>query len=309
MQRVDVWDGRMPTLFEGETPIDLDNVRALVDSQCQQWRGLPLRPMTTSGTEHTTYRLGDDLLVRVPRDAEAEAGLRKEIDWLPRLRQRVTLEMPVIEHVGQPTDTYPHIWTVNHWVTGEDASARVLSGAVPSSWADTLAEIVASFRDVDLSTVTPEHLPRGQRGGQLAERADRLAERTDPVSGPLDPTSISGLIDDAIAAGTPDPGPVLLHADLIPGNLVVRDGQLVGLLDFGTLTTGYAAWDLTPAWWVLDRAGRERFRQVLDVDDVSWSWGRAFAAIQGLMADWFYAPRGHDLAPLGARAVAQALAD
>lgn len=309
MQHIDVWDGHMPTLFEGETPIDLDTVRSFVSAQCPQWRDLPLRAMTTSGTEHTTYRLGDDLLVRVPRDADAEAGLRKEIAWLPRLRRHSTLEMPIIEHVGQPTAAHPHTWTVNRWISGDDASARVLAGDIPEEWADTLAELVTTLRSANLGAVAPADLPQGQRGGHLEGRIEALRSATDPVSGPLDSTRIAPLLDDALSAGTPDPGPFLLHADLIPGNLVMRENQLVGLLDFGTLTTGYAAWDLTSAWWVLDGAGRTRFRELLEVDDVSWAWGRAFAASQGLMAEWFYAPRGHALAPLGARAVAEALSD
>lgn len=304
-----MWDGLVPTLFEDETPVDLGIVRALVDDQCPQWRDLPLRAMSTSGTEHTTYRLGEELLVRVPRDASAEDGLSKEIDWLPRLRDRVALDMPVIEHVGTSSATYPHLWTINRWVTGEDASARVLGGDIPSSWADVLAELVASLRTVDLRELAPDDLPQGLRGGHLHDRVEALQGRTDPVSGPLDPSPVMGLLEAALAAGAPEPGPVLLHADLIPGNLVVRDDRLSGLLDFGTLTTGYAAWDLTPAWWVLDRAGRERFRALLDVDDVSWAWGRAFAASQGLLAHWVYAPRGHALAPLGTRAVTEALAD
>ncbi|EAP99366.1 putative aminoglycoside phosphotransferase [Janibacter sp. HTCC2649] len=299
----------MPTLFEGETPVDLDTVGSFVAQQCPQWGHLPLRAMTTSGTEHTTYRLGDELLVRVPRDASSEAGLRKEIDWLPRLRDGVDLEMPVIEHVGAPSLDYPHTWTINRWVSGEDASARVLAGDVPSSWADVLAELVASLRAVDLREFAPHELPQGQRGGHVRCRVEALHGQTDPMSGPLDPTPVMGLMEAALDAGAPAPEPVLLHGDLIPGNLVVRNGRLSGLLDFGTLTTGYAAWDLTPAWWVLDRSGRERFRELLEVDDVSWAWGRAFAASQGLLADWVYAPRGHALAPLGARAVAEALAD
>ena len=309
MQRVGVWDGHMATRSAGESPPHRDMVRSLVDSQCPWWTQLPLNAMATSGTEHTTYRLGEELVVRVPRDTSAEAGLRREIDWLPRVRGRLALELPVIEHVGEPSSACPHVWTVNRWVSGEDACVPVLSEHVPLTWADALAEVVTSLRTFDLTAIPHDHLPMGARGGHLCDRLERLDTTTDPVSGPLDASTIRGLITDALAAGTPPLRPVLLHADLIPGNLVVRERQLIGLLDFGTLTTGYAAWDLTPAWWVLDRAGRQRFRELLGVDDVSWAWGRALAATQGALAQWFYAPRGHALAPLGARAVAQALDD
>lgn len=299
----------MPALFDGETPVSDELVRSLLDAQCPQWQDLSLRPMTTSGTEHTTYRLGDRLVVRVPRHADAEAGLRKEIDWLPRLRGRLPLEVPDVEHVGEPQGDYPHAWTVNRWIEGEDVASRVLSGAVPAGWAETLAATVVALRAVRLDDVPPELWPRGSRGGHLRERAGGLEGADDVLSGPLDPTPVRAVVDHALSAGTPDPTTVLLHADLIPGNLVARGDELVGLLDFGTLTTGYAATDLTPAWWVLDGAGRERFRALLEVDDVAWAWGRACAAIQGHLAHWIYQPRGHGLAPLGARAVAEVLGD
>ncbi|MBK6886364.1 MAG: phosphotransferase [Tetrasphaera sp.] len=110
--------------------------------------------------------------------------------------------------------------------------------------------------------------------------------------------------------GAAPPERVLLHADLIPGNLVVRDGRIVGLLDLGTLTTGYPAWDLTCAWWVLDARGRERLRAglELDPDDPSWLWGRAFGLLQGTGARWYYEAKGHPLAALGARTVEHAIA-
>ena len=215
----------------------------------------------------------------------------------------------MVEHVGEPTEGCPHAWTVNRWIDGEDVATRVLSGTVPVAWADTLAETLSALRDIDLTAVPQDDWPHGSRGGHLRDRAAGLDQADDAVSGPLDATPVRGIVDEALLAGTPDGSCVVLHADLIPGNLVARGDELVGLLDFGTLTTGYAATDLTPAWWVLDHAGRERLRALLEVDDVSWAWGRAFAAIQGHLAHWIYAPRGHALAPLGARAVAEARRD
>lgn len=296
----------MPTLFEGQTPADVDVVRALVDGQCPRWRDLPLTSMETSGTEHSTYRLGAGLLVRLPRDASAEQGLHKEIEWLPRLRGHLGLELPVVEHVGSPGPGFPHAWTVNRWVAGEDASSRVLAGDVPLSWAEDLATLVARLRAVDLGAVPAALLPRGARGGHLRDRVRGLEHQSDVLAGPFDPSPVRELVEQALTTGDPTGEPVLLHADLIPGNLVVSQGHLTGLLDLGTLTTGCAAWDLTPAWWVLDRVGRDRFRSVLDVDDVSWAWGRALAAVQGALAAWVYTPRHHPLAPLGARALTEA---
>ncbi len=296
-------------LHEGETPVSEDTVRGLLRDQCPAWAVLPLRLLRTSGTEHTIWRLGDGLLVRIPRHTDAESGLVKEVDWWPRLRGVLPIETPEVVHLGSPTPDYPHAWAVNSWLAGEDCATTVLSGAVPSEWADTLAEVILALRAVDLGALPPASLPRGARGGHLRERISGLDEARDWLR-----TRSEGAAADAVVAAAaavePDRQRVLLHADLIPGNLVVRDGRIVGLLDLGTLTTGYPAWDLTCAWWVLDARGRERLRGALELhpDDPSWLWGRAFGLLQGNGARWYYEAKGHPLAALGARAVEQAIA-
>lgn len=294
--------------LEGDGAEDAAVVRALLDSQSPQWGGLPLQPMTTSGTEHATYRLGDDHVVRVPRDVDAEQGLRKEVAWLRRVADHLPVDVPVVEHVGEHAPVTGGAWAVNRWVPGEDVAERVLAGDIPLGWADSIAAILMALRAFDLNAVAQSQWPRGSRGGHLRERVAVLNGQVDPLAGPLDPTPVAGVVEAALRSGTPDARAVLLHADLIPGNLVAQGNRLTGLLDFGTLTTGFAAWDLTPAWWVLDAPARQRLRELLDVDDTSWAWGRAFAAAQGLLADWYYRPRRHALAPLGARAVSEALA-
>lgn len=296
-------------LHEGETPVTEGTVRGLLRDQCPAWAALPLRLLRTSGTEHTTWRLGDRLLVRMPRHTDAELGLVKEVGWWPRLRGVLRVQTPEVVHVGSPTPDYPHAWAVNTWLVGADCASTVLSGAVPSEWADTLAELILALRAVDLGGLAPEDLPAGGRGGHLRERISGLHEARDWLR-----TRPQGAAaDDVVAAAAavePDPERVLLHADLIPGNLVVRDGLIVGLLDLGTLTTGYPAWDLTCAWWVLDARGRVRLRSALelDLDDPSWLWGRAFGLLQGSAAWWYYEAKGHPLAALGARAVEHAIA-
>lgn len=296
-------------LHEGETPVSEDTVRGLLQDQCPAWASLPLRLLRTSGTEHSTWRLGDELLVRMPRHTEAESGLVKEVAWWPRLRGVLPVETPEVVYVGSPAPGYPHAWAVNSWLAGQDCASAVLEGAVPSEWADILAEVIMALRAVDLGGLAPEDLPVGARGGHLRERISGLDEARDWVRARPEGAAADAVVA-AASAVQPPPERVLLHADLIPGNLVVRGGRIVGLLDLGTLTTGYPAWDLTCAWWVLDARGRDRLRSALelDPDDPSWLWGRAFALLQGNGARWYYEARGHPLAGLGARTVEHAIA-
>ena len=225
-------------LHEGETPVTHPLVADLVRQQCPWWAGLPLRRLRTSGTEHTTWRLGEDFLVRLPRHADAAQGLLKEITWWPRLRGVIPLEVPEVLHVGTPTEHFPHPWAVNRWLPGEDAAGAALTGPIPLSWATVLAEVVQALSSVDLTRLAPKQW-----------------------------------------------------------------------LDLGTLTTGYPAWEHMCAWWVLDAPARARYRAILEVDEASWQWGRAFAALQGNGARWYYESKGHPLAALGARALDQCLQD
>lgn len=99
---------------------------------------------------------------------------------------------------------------------------------------------------------------------------------------------------------------MLLHADLIPGNVLHRRGEVVGLIDFGALTTGDPAYDLTCAWWILDASGRADLRERLQYSDDEWDRGRALAVVQGALASWYYTPKAHPLAALGDRALREA---
>lgn len=301
------WDVGMP-LHEGETPVPHHLVADLVRQQCPWWAGLPLRRLRTSGTEHTTWRLGEDFLVRLPRHADAAQGLLKEITWWPRLRAVIPLEVPEVLHVGTPTEHFRHPWAVNRWLPGQDAAGAALTGPIPLSWATVLAEVVQALSSVDLTRLAPEQWPVGARGGHLQERIRGLDEARDWLSTRPEAVPFHTMLASA-AAVEPPPITVVLHADLIPGNLVIRDGQIVGLLDLGTLTTGYPAWEHTCAWWVLDAPTRARYRAILEVDEASWQWGRAFAALQGNAARWYYESKGHPLAALGARALDQCLQD
>ncbi|MCM3555434.1 phosphotransferase [Janibacter melonis] len=172
-----------------------------------------------------------------------------------------------------PGAGYPFAWALLGWLDGHDLCAVVLDGPVPGTWA-------AGADDV-LTALAGRH-----RVGVLRRALD-LGREAAPFAGP----------------------PVLLHADLIPGNLLHREGRLTGLLDLGALTTGDPAWDLTPAWWVLDAPGRSRLRDLLGGDDAVWARARALATVQGALATWHNTPRRHPLAALGDRALQQVVAD
>lgn len=287
------------TLHDGDTPVDADLLHRLLAEQRPDLLDAPLRALPGPGTDHVLYRVGDDLVARLPRNADAAASLVTELRWLPRLQDRLPLPLPRLAHTGRAGGGYPFAWALLTWLDGRDLAALVVDGPVPTPWADDLAGLVTALREVDIG-VDP---PRGARGGGVAARA---AGVDDVIAGLADrhPAEVLRRAIDLGRAATPFDGrPVLLHADLIPGNLVHRGERLTGLLDLGALTTGDPAWDLAPGWWVLDDPGRARLRELLGGDDDEWARGRALATVQAALATWYYTPRRHPLAALGDRAL------
>ena len=170
---------------------------------------------------------------------------------------------------------FPFPWAVVRWLPGEDA----LTGRIDSmpDAARTLGRFVAELQDLDI-TISPEPRTTGpHRGAPLVGHDDAFRTALAQCEGLLDVNRVREVWDDALAAPVWDGAPTWLHADLIPGNLLVRDGQLVGVIDFGCLTTGDPAYDVTPAWHLLDRQSRQVFREVVGPDDGTWRRARGWS--------------------------------
>ncbi|MGP3913059.1 aminoglycoside phosphotransferase family protein [Nonomuraea sp. 10N515B] len=253
-------------MHDDEVETDEILVRRLLAAQFPQWADLPIERFPSPGTVNAVYRLGDNLSVRLPLAEWGVGDVEKEHLWLPRLAPLLPLAIPEVLGAGVPGEGFPWPWSVCRWLPGANPEA----GDEPL--AKDLAAFVAAFRQVDL----PDG-PRAYRAGPLS----RLDKATRHAIGELD-----GLIDTAAAtaiweaaARTPEwPGPpVWTHSDLMPGNLLVENGRLTGVIDFATAGVGDPACDLIPAWNLLTPDARDVFRAGLDVDDDTWARGRGWA--------------------------------
>jgi aminoglycoside phosphotransferase (APT) family kinase protein len=269
----------------GELPISTELVGRLLGAQFPQWAGLPLRRVASTGTVNALFRLGDELVVRLPRVDWSLGDTATEARWLPLLAPRLPVAIPEQLAAGAPGEGYPWPWAVYRWLPGSVPVEGRL--ADPVGLAADLAGFVRAMRAVDLPDA-----PAAYRGGGHS----RLDEAAGPALAGLD-----GLLDADTLAGAravwaadlaiPDYAgpPVWLHADLMPGNLLVDPrGRLAAVIDFGTLGVGDPSCDLIVAWNLLTAEGRERFRAALDVDDETWHRGRGRAAAMAAIALVYY---------------------
>lgn len=267
-------------LHADQVDIDEAVARRLVAAQLPRYAKLPLHRVASGGTDNAVFRLGSALALRMPLTARASVLLEKEARWLPVVARTVSLEVPEVVATGAPGEGYPFPWAVLSWLPGQDA----LSGRFRSlpDTAVALAGFVAEMRSLD-----PADGPVGGRGGPLAGRDEEFRSALSQCDGLVDVGRAAAVWDDALAAPPWDGPPVWLHADLIPGNLLLRDGRLVGILDFGTVTRGDPAYDVTAAWHILDAASRPAFLSRLS-DDATRRRARGLVLSGGIIALPYY---------------------
>lgn len=254
-----------------EVDIDEALVRELLVDQHPDLAELPLVRMA-SGWDNAMFRLGDDLAVRLPRRAVAVPLVRHEQRWLPELAARLPLPVPEPVRRGTPGAGYPWDWSVCRWVPGTPAIAAPLADP------ETAARSLAAFLGA-LHQPAPTEAPANPyRGVPLGDRSASVAERVERLHATIDAPLVLRRWSDLVAT-PPWTGPALwLHGDLHPANLLVQDGRLSGVIDFGDLTAGDPAADLSVAWMMFSPEVRTTFRAALGgVDDDTWRRAQGWA--------------------------------
>ena len=268
-----------------ELDIDEALVRRLVAAQFPHWSRLPIERVASSGTDNAMFRLGDELAVRLPRRQGATEQIEKEHRWLPRLAP-LPLEIPVPIALGQPSDGYPWRWSVNEWLGGENAITAPIDDE--RSAAIAIAGFIAALQRID-PTGGPEPGPHNfGRGVALAKRDRYVRAALASLESELDVALVAAAWERALGASEWTGAPVWIHGDLAPGNLLVRNGRITGVIDFGGLAVGDPACDLMVAWNFLKGDARAAFKAALSPDEVTWARGLGWALSMSVIALPYY---------------------
>ncbi|MFD5632706.1 aminoglycoside phosphotransferase family protein [Streptomyces sp. NPDC127077] len=264
-----------------ETLIGDALVRRLLDGQFPRWARLPLKRVRSAGTVNALYRLGDDMVVRLPRVADGADDAVKEHAWLPRLAPMLPFPVPEILGLGTPTAAYPWHWSVLRWLDGDTPAPGALTD--PGQLAADLGAFVTALRGIDLPGG-----PDAYRGTPLTAVDAETRSAIDDLRGSVDTGAATAAWEEALAAPAWTGPPRWLHSDLMPMNLLVRGGRLAAVLDFGTFGTGDPACDFIPAWNLLPAAVRPAFREAAGADDSGWARGRGWALSMALVQLPYY---------------------
>ncbi len=271
-------------LHANEVPIDEQLVRSVLADQFPEWAGLALARVLTPGSDHVLYRLGDELVLRFPRKEGVEAQVDKERTWLPRLAPLLPNAVPVPVAKGSRSGPFPFAWSVYRWLEGVNPP----DGADWVDLAIDLAGWVTALQRIDTSGGPRAGEQNFHRGAPLAHRDGPTREAIARLGRQVDGAAVAAAWESSLQAPTWDRAPVWLHGDLTPENLLVREGRLAAVIDFGCLGVGDPACDLMVAWSVLTAEARAVFRSAVAIDDTTWLRGRGWALSTALIALPYY---------------------
>ena len=288
-------------MHDGEVDVDRATVTRLVAGQFPQWAHLSVAPLPSAGTDNAMFRLGDQMLVRLPRIEWAAADVDREQAWLPRLAPQLPFAVPTPLAMGEPGDGYPWRWSIYTWLDGANPTVEHLDD--PVGLTRDLAQFTSALQSIDRTGA-----PRAGRGEFLHERDAATRSAVAALDTVLDGEAVARVWSHALRAKPWEGEPVWIHGDLSPGNLLVENGRLRAVIDFGGVGVGDPACDLIVAWNLLPASARGAFHEATRVDDATWLRGAGWALSIALIQLPYYGLTNPSLAANARRVISEVLA-
>lgn len=287
-------------MHKNEFSIDEALVLRLLQDQFPHFSHLPLRRVTSTGTDNALYRLGNEMVVRLPRIDWAIDSIHKEATWLPQLAPFLPVSIPLLIGKGSPIKEYPCPWAIYEWIEGRNPCASDIS----STLVHDLSAFIQAMHKVNLPNG-----PTSNRGIPLELVDNKTRNAIKQLDEKFDANTIIAIWEKALKSPQWSEPPVWIHADLSAGNILIQKGRLNAVIDFGMLGTGDPACDLIIAWNLLTAESRKVFRETLGVDDFTWERGKGWALSIALIALPYYKETNPTLAQSADRAIKELILD
>jgi aminoglycoside phosphotransferase (APT) family kinase protein len=260
--------------------IDEALVRVLIGNQFPQWAHLPIRRVAHDGWDNRSFRLGEDMVVRLPSAAAYAAQVEKEHEWLPVLATALSFPIPTPLALGTPDAGYAWPWSVYCWLDGVPAESRAV--AYSTAFAGDIAAFIAELQRIEPSGGPLPGPHNFFRGGPLAIYDAEVREAIGRLEPRINTRGAIELWESALRTSW-SRSPVWLHGDISAGNLLSHGGRLSGVLDFGSLAIGDPACDLSIAWTLFRADAQRTFQTNLRLDAPTWLRARAWTLWKGLI--------------------------
>lgn len=256
--------------MQDNSPITITTslVKNLISTQFPQWDHLPIKPVEKQGWDNRTFRLGHNMLIRLPSAKRYALKVEIEQQWLPKLAPHLPLQIPVPLAMGKPSQEYPWHWSIYKWIDGKTASLDHITDL--KQFARSLAQFLIALESIDATDGPPAGPHNFYRGGPLTIYDTQTREAINLLKNKIDTQKASNLWDIALSSEW-QKKPVWVHGDIEQDNLLVKDGKLHAVIDWGGMGIGDPACDLAIAWTLFDDESRKIFRDSTALDNNTWA--------------------------------------
>ena len=260
--------------------IDVALVHRLIAVQFPQWVDLTIKPVEFSGWDNRTFHLGKHMSVRLPSAEKYSAKVEIEQRWLPKFAPLLPVQIPTPLAMGKPSAEYPWQWSVYQWIEGETASLDRINDL--PQFATKLGEFLVALQKIDGTGGPLAGAHNFYRGGNLATYDTETRQSIAALTDKIDTNIVTGIWNEALDSKWQQP-PVWVHGDVAVGNLLVNNGQLNAVIDFGGLGVGDPACDLVMTWTFFKGESRDAFRTAINLDANTWARARGWALWKALI--------------------------
>jgi aminoglycoside phosphotransferase (APT) family kinase protein len=296
----------MNDLRERRVEVVEELAQSLIASQFPAWSHLPLKKIDSTGTDNFIYRLGRELAVRCPVSISAAEQVAKEQSWLPKL-SNFTIAIPIVVGAGRPTNEFPFPWSVMNWINGKDATADVIVDWLKA--AEGLGQLTREFRKQNTIGAPLAGRYNAFRGTALVNLDQITRNAIDALGDLFDTGCLLDIWEQALCVQPWAGPPKLIHGDIHAANIILKNGSIAGIIDFGLMGAGDPACDLAPGWSFLPTHARDRFRKAADVDETTWQRGKGWGHYIGVIALSYYGDRNPTLSGIAEKAIRAVIED
>ncbi|MGL4861607.1 MAG: aminoglycoside phosphotransferase family protein [Cetobacterium sp.] len=261
--------------------IDTNLVKTLIKEQYPNFSDLKIVEVENSGNDNRTFHLGDSMLVRLPSGKEYASQIEKEMYWLPKLSPYILLDIPLPLFKGNPTKEYPFNWGIYKWIEGETLTYKDILNL--DLLAIDLAKFLKELQSIDATLGPKAGKHNFYRGGNLNiyDNETRIALKN--LKNIFDTNSLENIWKKCLKSKYTNK-PVWIHGDIAVGNLLIKDGRLSAVIDFGILGTGDPACDYVIAWTFFSNKSREIFKSHLNCDEETFERAKGWALWKALIS-------------------------
>ncbi|MGL5766709.1 MAG: aminoglycoside phosphotransferase family protein [Sarcina sp.] len=261
--------------------IDTNLVKTLIKEQYPNFSDLKIVEVENSGNDNRTFHLGDSMLVRLPSGKEYASQIEKEMYWLPKLSHYISLDIPLPLFKGNPTKEYPFNWGIYKWIEGETLTYKDILNL--DLLAIDLAKFLKELQSIDATLGPKAGKHNFYRGGSLNiyDNETRIALKN--LKNIFDTNSLENIWKKCLKSKYTNK-PVWIHGDIAVGNLLIKDGRLSAVIDFGILGTGDPACDYVIAWTFFSNKSREIFKSHLNCDEETFERAKGWALWKALIS-------------------------